>query len=114
MSFYRVLVPPNAGPQAPIGTKILILHGYDDPMSSPDQVLAIARELTDAEADWQLHAYGRTMHEFTFPRANHPKRGLMYNAAAARRAEVAMRDFFTRFYGSCLQTAPTRRRDRIE
>lgn len=56
-------------------------------------VLAIARELTDAGADWQLHAYGHAMHAFTHAGANMPERGLMYDAPAERRSWIAMRSF---------------------
>ncbi|HEY7184273.1 MAG TPA: dienelactone hydrolase family protein [Blastocatellia bacterium] len=94
VSFHGVLHPPNIGEQAPITAKVLILHGYDDPLAAPEHVLAIARELTEAKADWQLHAYGHTMHAFTAEGVNLPERGLVYNAAAARRSWAAMKDFF--------------------
>ena len=44
-----------------------MLHGYDDPMAPPEDVLAVAKEFTSAGADWQLHAYGQTVHAFTNP-----------------------------------------------
>jgi dienelactone hydrolase len=43
-----------------------MLHGWEDRFAPPDDVLAIARELTEAEADWHLHSYGHAMHAFTF------------------------------------------------
>jgi dienelactone hydrolase len=58
-------------------------------------VLAIARELTEAEADWQLHCYGHAMHAFTFEGITLPDRGLAYNAHASRRSWNAMRAFLT-------------------
>jgi dienelactone hydrolase len=94
VSFHGVLHPPNIGQQAPITAKILILHGYDDPLAPPEHVLAIARELTEADADWQLHAYGHTMHAFTAQGVNLPERGLKYNAAADQRSWTAMKNFF--------------------
>jgi dienelactone hydrolase len=97
-SFHGILQPPNVGVQAPIDTKILILHGYDDPMAPPSDVLAIAQELTAAQADWQLHAYGHAMHAFSFPGANMPERGIVYNAAAARRSWLAMKNFFAEVF----------------
>jgi dienelactone hydrolase len=93
VSFHGVLSPPNIGEQSTITAKILILHGYDDLLAPPEHVLAIARELTEAKADWQLHAYGHTMHAFTAEGANFPERGFMYNAAAARRSWTAMKNF---------------------
>lgn len=94
VSFHGLFHPPNLGEQAPITAKVLILHGYDDPLATPERVLEIARELTGAKADWQLHAYGHTTHAFTAPGVNLPERGLMYNAAADRRSWIAMKNFF--------------------
>ena len=99
VSFHGLLNPPNLGAQADIPTKILILHGYDDPMAPPEDILAIGKELSAAKADWQLHAYGNTMHAFTMPGVNAPERGLKYNAAAARRSWAAMEDFLKEIFG---------------
>ncbi|MGH8296624.1 MAG: dienelactone hydrolase family protein, partial [Steroidobacteraceae bacterium] len=54
----------------------------------------IAKELTAAGADWQIHAYGNTRHAFTNPQANDPALGLMYSAAADRRSWEAVLQFF--------------------
>ncbi len=89
ISIHGVFGPPDIGPQADILTKVLILHGWDDPMAQPDSVVKVAKELTDARADWQLHAYGHTMHAFTAKEANMPERGLQYNADADRRSWAA-------------------------
>jgi dienelactone hydrolase len=93
VSFHGLFHPPKLGKQAPITAKILMLHGYDDPLAKPESVLAIAQELTEAKADWQLHAYGHTSHAFTNPEANSPDHGLLYNAVADRRSWVAMKSF---------------------
>ena len=39
-----------------IGARVLILHGWDDPMAPPEAMLALATELSEAGADWQVHA----------------------------------------------------------
>ncbi|HEU4618629.1 MAG TPA: dienelactone hydrolase family protein [Gammaproteobacteria bacterium] len=93
VSIHGMLHAPKLEPKARIGAKVLILHGYDDPLAPPEHVLAVARELTEAGADWQLHAYGGTMHAFTNPAANAPEQGLKYNEAAARRAWIALTTF---------------------
>jgi dienelactone hydrolase len=81
------LLKPNGLPAASrIHAKILILHGYDDPMAPPEEVLAIAKEFTQAGADWQLHAYGGTMHAFTNPNANNAAGGMLYSERAQRRS----------------------------
>ena len=93
VSIHGGLGPPGLGQQGPISASVLVLHGWEDPMAPPDAVLALARELTEAGADWQLHAYGHAMHAFTAPGLNFPERGLAYNALADRRSGVAMRQF---------------------
>lgn len=85
--------PPALGAQAPITAKVLVLHGWDDPLAPPTDVLALARELTDADADWQQHAYGHAMHAFTSEGANMPEHGIAHHPAAARRSWAAMRSF---------------------
>jgi dienelactone hydrolase len=87
------LLKPTGLPARKIGSKVLILHGYEDPMAPPEDVLAIAKELTSAGADWQLHAYGNTRHAFTNPQANDAALGLKYDEAADRRSWQALLQF---------------------
>lgn len=97
-SFHGIFSAPAIGKQQPIKSKILILHGYDDPMATPEQMVGIAKELTEANADWQIHAYGGTVHAFTNPEANMPERGILYNASAEKRSWVAMQNFFAEIF----------------
>lgn len=99
VSIHGIFAPPAIGEQASIASKILILHGWDDPMAKPDDVQMVARELTDAGADWQLHAYGHAMHAFTAPSANMPERGLQYSEAATRRSWQATENFLGEIFG---------------
>ncbi len=85
---------PGDVPNETITAKVLCLHGQDDPMVPPEQVLAFENEMSEAGADWQVHAYGGTMHAFTNPDANDPGFGTMYNAAADRRATRSIENFF--------------------
>jgi len=88
------LLKPNGLPRPPkFHAKVLMLHGYDDPMAPPEDVLAIAKELTDAGAAWQLHAYGHTVHAFTNPHANDRAGGMMYDESADRRSWHALLQF---------------------
>ncbi len=93
VSIHGVLGPPGLGPQGPISASVLVLHGWEDPLAPPGAVLALARELTEAGADWQLHAYGHAMHAFTAEGLNFPERGIAYDALADRRSRAAMRQF---------------------
>jgi dienelactone hydrolase len=82
-----------------ITPKVLALHGWDDPMATPDDVMAFSKEMSAAKADWQLHAYGATMHAFTNPAANNPDFGTVYNAEADRRSFAAAADFLNEVLG---------------
>ncbi|WP_027949348.1 dienelactone hydrolase family protein [Haliea salexigens] len=93
VSFHGLFNAPETSTGASIRAKVLCLHGYDDPMVPPESVLALAAELTAAGADWQIHAYGNTLHAFTNPAANDPGFGAVYNADADRRSAQALNDF---------------------
>ncbi|MEL6857815.1 MAG: dienelactone hydrolase family protein [Pseudomonadota bacterium] len=82
-----------------ITPKILALHGWDDPMATPDDVMDLSREMSDAKADWQLYAYGATMHAFTNPAAANPDFGTVYSASADRRSFAACQDFLAEVLG---------------
>lgn len=99
VSTHGIFAPPNLGPQVPIKAKVLVLHGWDDPMATPQNVLDLAKEMTAAKADWQLHAYGHTMHAFTAEGANAPESGVKYDKAADRRSWVATTDFLKEVFG---------------
>lgn len=96
VSFHGLLNQPTY-PTKP-KAKILALHGYDDPMVPPEEVLAFAKEMSEAGADWQLHAYGKTLHAFTNPSANNPSFGTVYNPIAERRSFIAMENFFKEIF----------------
>ena len=56
-------------------------------MVTPDKVVALGQELTEAGSDWQIHAYGNVAHGFTNPRAADLQiDGVSYNALAAERS----------------------------
>ena len=76
-----------------VRAKVLMMHGYDDPLAPPEDVLAVAKEFTDAGADWQLHAYGHTVHAFTNPKAHDRGGGMQYDEAADRRSWHALEEF---------------------
>lgn len=98
VSFHGLLMPAEGLPNAPIQAKILVLHGHDDPMVPPEQVLALQTELSQAGADWQVHSYGGTMHAFTNPQANDPGFGTVYQPLADQRAWQAMQNFLTEIF----------------
>lgn len=90
---FHGLLKPNGLPPNKIQARILMLHGYDDPMAPPEDVLAVAKEFTQAGADWQLHAYGHTVHAFTNPLAKDAAGGMVYNDRADRRSWHTLMQF---------------------
>jgi dienelactone hydrolase len=98
VSFHGLL--GGTGNTAGVKAKVLVLHGWDDPMVPPDAVVDFAKEMSAAGADWQLHAYGGTMHAFTNPEANDPNFGTVYNADADRRSWITMTNFLAEIFGA--------------
>ena len=93
VSFHGLFNAPDNTSANKIGAKVLCLHGYDDPMALPESIIELGTELTEAGADWQIHAYGGTVHGFTNPLANMPEMGVLYNEAADRRSWQALQNF---------------------
>ena len=86
VSFHGLFDPPGLPPEK-ISAKVVAFHGWDDPMVPPDKVVALGQELTEAGADWQIHAYGHVGHGFTNPHASELQiDGVAYNALAAERS----------------------------
>lgn len=98
VSFHGVYQAPPF-PNAAITAKLLICHGWDDPIAPPETTVALAKELTEAGCDWQIHAYGGTGHAFTDESVNMPEKGLAYSADADRRSFRAMADFLGELFG---------------
>ena len=92
VSFHGLLDKPKIANEL-IHPKILVLHGYDDPMVKPEQVNEFCQEMTLAKVDWQVHMYGHTQHAFTNPNAHDTQLGTIYNEKAERRALQAMTNF---------------------
>lgn len=98
VSFHGLFFPPGNTAGNRIDARVLALHGWDDPMVPPEQVVALAAELTAAGADWQLHGYGRAQHAFTNPAANDAEHGTVYQPAADRRSWQAMTNFLDELF----------------
>ena len=98
VSFHGLFNAANNIQDISIKAKVLALHGYDDPMVTPQQLIEFQDEMTKAGADWQVHSYGQTMHAFTNPAANDPGFGTVYKLEADRRSWLAMQNFFAEIF----------------
>lgn len=93
VSVHGLLTNAEHLPIAPINTKILVMHGYQDPMAQPEQLVQFGQEMLQRHADWQAHVFGTAKHAFTNPKANDPNAGLLYNQQADTRTWQVVRAF---------------------
>lgn len=97
-SFHGLFAPAPNLKDPKIKAKVLVEHGWQDPMVKPDAVLAFAQEMDAAGADWQLHAHGRAVHAFTTEGANNRAFGAEYDADADRRSFASLKDFLAELF----------------
>lgn len=99
VSFHGLFDPPGLPPEK-ITAKVVAFHGWDDPMVPPEAVVALGTELTEAGADWQIHAYGHVAHGFTNPNASDLQiDGVRYNALAAERSWTSFVSLLEELFG---------------
>ncbi len=98
ISFHGLLDAPDY-PVKKGKTKVLVAHGWDDPMAEPDSVVALGQELTKAGMDWQVHAYGGTTHAFTVPDVDSGDGVLKHNPDAERRSWMSTLDLLSEVFG---------------
>lgn len=99
VSFHGMLDTPKPQETPPLKTKILALHGADDPSVPLDQVRTFQEEMTRIKADWQMIIYGGAVHGFTNPEAGSDKStGIAYDEPADKRSWQAMKDFFAEIF----------------
>lgn len=100
VSFHGLFFPADNLPaDQQVSAKVLILHGYADPMATPDQMVGVLDELTAKDADTQLIAYAHTGHAFTNKLANDPDNGMAYSASVDARSWTAMTNFLQEVIG---------------
>src|SRR3954465_8273666 len=58
------LPPARAEDWDAVGATFLLATGSEDPLCTPDQVLAFTAALQDAGVDWRVHVYGGAQHAF--------------------------------------------------
>lgn len=93
VSIYGHFDPPQNFLPHPITAKILLLHGFRDPIVSMPDLLAFQQELDRQKVDWQSHVYGQACHAFATPSACDEASGILYDDASAKRAWLAVENF---------------------
>jgi len=96
VSFHGVLTTKLPAQPGQVKASVLVCTGVDDPLAPPDQVAAFENEMrTGAVKDWQIIAYGNTLHGFTNPAADGSMmRTALYNEQADRRSWASMKSLF--------------------
>ena len=98
VSLHGLFNPPGNTEGNSISSSVLVLHGWDDPMVPPDTVVGLATEMTQAGADWQIHAYGHALHGFTHD-APALADGIGYSESADRRSWQSVLNFMEELFG---------------
>lgn len=98
ISLHGVLSALEGGNNKPLNARVLILHGYKDPLVPMEQVNQFAVEMSERKVDWQIHVYGQAAHSFTDPNANDDEMGLHYNELADRRSWKSTRLFLKELF----------------
>lgn len=94
VSFHGIFDKPNLAHQGNIKAKVLVLHGWEDPMAPPEAMVALGQELSQRNAVWEIVAFGHTSHAFTNPQAKAPEQGMHFNPLANNRSWQRMTHFF--------------------
>jgi dienelactone hydrolase len=99
VSFHGALNTPTPEDAKNIKGKVLALHGADDPFVPAAEVTAFEEEMRKAHVDWQLVAYGNSVHSFTdWGAGNDNSKGAAYNEKADKRSWEAMKTFFAEIF----------------
>lgn len=101
VSFHGGLDSPTPEDGKKIRSKVLVLHGADDPFVPANEIEAMKSEFNAAKVDWQMVYYSGAVHSFTQKMAGDDNsRGAAYNANADKRSWQAMKDFFNELFQS--------------
>lgn len=99
ISFHGSLLKDKTRSNGPISTKVLVLHGADDPYESDKEIKDFQQEMREANADWEMVYYANAVHAFTQVEAgNDNTKGAAYNALADKRSWSRLQDFLREIF----------------
>lgn len=100
VSFHGGLATPTPDDAKNIKTKVLALHGADDPFVPAAEVTGFEDEMRKANVDWQLVKFSGAVHSFTdWNAGNDNSKGAAYNEKADKRSWADMQIFFAELFG---------------
>lgn len=102
-SFHGALATQNPAESGQVSTRVLVLHGNDDPMVPPEQVENFKKEMDAAGVDYRFVGYDGATHSFTNPAADEAARKfgmpVGYNADADRASWSELEEFLSETFG---------------
>ena len=101
ISFHGSLLKDKARPNGRINTKVLVLHGADDPFETEQEIKDFQQEMREAKADWEMVYYANAVHAFTqIAAGNDNSKGAAYNELADKRScerlKLFLKEIFTK------------------
>ena len=99
VSFHGSLPAADEEAIKKIKTRILVLHGSDDPFVPDEMAAQFERKLETGDIDWQMIIYGGERHSFTVPDAE--RKGidnLKYDPKADRRSWAKLMSFLDELF----------------
>jgi dienelactone hydrolase len=97
VTFHGELTTSAVDGPGKVKSRILVLHGADDPIVPKAARDKFEDEMKAAKVDYQVVAFGNTVHSFTDPTAKFPP-AAVYNEKSAKLAYAMMRDFFSQSF----------------
>lgn len=101
VSFHGGISKDASRANSNIKTKVLVLHGADDPHVPQKDIDGFITEMKDAKADWQLVYLSNAVHAFTEKAAgNDNSKGAAYNEKADKRSWEYFMDFLQEIFNA--------------
>jgi dienelactone hydrolase len=99
ISFHGQFNTPK--PAKSITTKVLVLHGASDPVTPPEEINGLLKEMEEAKADWEVVFYGGAKHTFTnFNLPTNLPGPAAYQEKADKKSWQAMKEFLAETVGA--------------
>lgn len=93
ISVYGHYESPKNVPLKPILAKVLVLHGYNDPIVTMKELGVFQQEMDNLKVDWQVQLFSNCLHAFTNPSANDAAFGTLYNPLATNRSWISIKNY---------------------
>jgi dienelactone hydrolase len=102
VSFHGSLGTASPAQYGTVIAKVLVLNGADDPLTSPEQIDAFKKEMSDAGVDYTFISYPGAVHAFTNPEADSLGKKfslpLAYNKEADQQSWEQMKQFLQKIF----------------